>query len=386
MMLSVAIRVSVVLLLTGVVAFGLRRASAALRHAVWAVGLFVALALPLASFALPAWSVIPVSTAMSSVATETGIVTLFGSRAHASVNPMTILGVMWGVGALIALVRIVLGELALNRWKHRAHPVFSAAWRDVIADITNRSAHSPNTTFLECDWISAPCTWGTIQPVVLLPTAGSAWTRSQRECALLHELAHVQRFDSATQLLGRLACALYWFNPLVWLASREARVAQEEACDNAVLAERVVPSDYAALLIGVCGKNTSCGGNMIAALGLVRATGTETRVRSVLDAHRRRSPLSRRITVIVSLFGTATLFSVATVSPAQNRPVTQPKPDSATMAQLVKRICDGRVSMGDSNVVARFTVRGRFNQGPDSTARRMVEYTVDIKGCGKQTK
>lgn len=384
MIVSIVIRVTVTLLLTVAAAFVLRRASAAVRHAVWAGGLLVALAVPVASVALPAWSVIPASGVVTSVLTEfTDVTAPVSAHSESNSARTLILALIWCVGVLVVLARIVLGELALATWKRRAHPVHSPEWLAAIAALPKRVPHSSRVQFLECEWIDTPCTWGTVHPTILLPTAGARWPESRRACALIHELAHVRRFDAATNLVGRIVCAIHWYNPLVWMAARAARLAQEEACDNAVLAEQMVPTDYAALLLEVCGTNTFRGGNMIAALGLTRTTGTALRVRSVLDTERHRSPVTARGIAVAALFGAAILVVVATVAPAQNRPVAQWRPDSATMAQLVRRICDGRVSKGDSNVVSAFTFRGRLNQGPDSASRRVVEYSLQIKGCGK---
>jgi hypothetical protein len=52
---------------------------------------------------------------------------------------------------------------------------------------------------------------------------------------LLHELGHLRRRDLWVQGLFKLALALHWWNPLVWLADRLARADREVACDDWVL-------------------------------------------------------------------------------------------------------------------------------------------------------
>src|SRR5690606_27519903 len=52
---------------------------------------------------------------------------------------------------------------------------------------------------------------------------------------LLHELAHLKRWDLMTNWLMAVAQAVHWFNPLVCLALRQMRVERELACDEMVL-------------------------------------------------------------------------------------------------------------------------------------------------------
>lgn len=70
------------------------------------------------------------------------------------------------------------------------------------------------------------------RPVILLPQP--VWTRldaAQRQTVLLHELAHVRRRDHLVRWFELLVMVLYWWNPLVWWASRQIRQAEEECCD-----------------------------------------------------------------------------------------------------------------------------------------------------------
>jgi len=55
-------------------------------------------------------------------------------------------------------------------------------------------------------------------------------------CIIAHEMAHVRRRDHVTRWLEWLACAVFWWNPVAWLARRELRAAEEFCCDAVVLA------------------------------------------------------------------------------------------------------------------------------------------------------
>ena len=85
----------------------------------------------------------------------------------------------------------------------------------------------------------------------MLPDAARQWSGEQLRSVLLHELAHIKRRDTIVQLLAQVACALHWFNPLVWFAAWRLHVERERACDDLVLASGVRPSAYAGHLLDV---------------------------------------------------------------------------------------------------------------------------------------
>ena len=66
-------------------------------------------------------------------------------------------------------------------------------------------------------------TCGVIAPAIVLPADAQQWSPEDLRRAIVHELEHVRRADWLTHCLARVACAVYWFHPLVWIAWRELR-------------------------------------------------------------------------------------------------------------------------------------------------------------------
>jgi hypothetical protein len=53
------------------------------------------------------------------------------------------------------------------------------------------------------------------------------------------------------QMLAHLACAFYWFNPLIWFAAHQLRLERERACDDFVLTAGTSGADYATHLFEI---------------------------------------------------------------------------------------------------------------------------------------
>ena len=87
--------------------------------------------------------------------------------------------------------------------------------------------------------LAGPAVAGVFAPRVIMP-ADAATLYSPEEHALIraHERTHIERGDPRTNGLIALAQCLCWFNPIVHLGAREARLDQELACDAMVLAHR----------------------------------------------------------------------------------------------------------------------------------------------------
>lgn len=96
-----------------------------------------------------------------------------------------------------------------------------------------------------------PFTVGVVRPVIYLP----AVVADDRRCmvaAVAHEMAHVARFDALWLGLQQLIQAVYFFNPVVWIAGARLNDAREQLCDATVVAAgRLAARDYAGGLLDV---------------------------------------------------------------------------------------------------------------------------------------
>jgi hypothetical protein len=151
--------------------------------------------------------------------------------------------------------------------------------------------------------------------VLLLPVDAHEWAPDVRRAVLLHELAHVARRDALGQLLGRMACAVYWCLPLVWHAARRAAALREQASDDAVLRAGIAPAAYAESLVRLA-RGASGADTPAAALAMARPSHLRARVLAILDPGARRSAPGMSAFAIVLVAAAALVTTVAAVEPA----------------------------------------------------------------------
>jgi beta-lactamase regulating signal transducer with metallopeptidase domain len=101
--------------------------------------------------------------------------------------------------------------------------------------------------------VETPLVMGLLRPVVLLPSDRfDHLTDRQQQMAVCHELAHVKRADLWLGCVPALAERIFFFHPLVHLASREYALSREAACDAAVMETLdAAPQEYGRLLLAL---------------------------------------------------------------------------------------------------------------------------------------
>lgn len=358
-MAGIQFRSLVLLALTGMALFYLRRSSAAMRHLALSLAVLGLFALPLLPLFLPAWSVASLSHATlrlplrahlaedavpsarrsgntpamtPSVAQSlapnyqgaTAGPTSEPTTAPSSLPPVvpilaTVLFLNWILGTALLLLRLVLGIRRLQQIAQRAESATSAA--PLLAEelsVLSLSLKMRQSVRLliaasETPGLS-PMTWGLARPVVLLPAEASLCPLDCLRPVLLHELAHIKRGDWTTELLARVVCALYWPNPFVWLLVRRLQNESESACDDRVILAGIASTDYAQQLIEVARRLKAQREQVLfssVAVRMAHNSTVEGRVRAILSGDRCRRPTSVRAVVLALVGGTILLLPLA---------------------------------------------------------------------------
>ena len=238
----------------------------------------------------------------------------------------------WGY-ALPAALLFLLTLTALARLfvlKARANVLVDAPWLTALARAQKRMGFKHGTALLTSNELPSPISWGVVRPVILL-NAEAADSHEEAEAIITHELAHVAHFDWAKLLLARVAIAIFWFNPFVWLLAREAHQLREEAADDAVLATDIEDTDYARLLVGVA--RHECRGLLIGAHGVAPARNSlARRVKRVLDGAVKRAPGGWQWGSAAAFFAAGMAVPVAALNLVPAAPATAADPAFAAAA------------------------------------------------------
>ncbi len=313
LLLDSALKATVILFAAWTAALLLRRASADVRHSVWLVAMLAVAMVP-AALSIPQ-SAIPEAARLTipAIAAGQGIAT----------RKLPWLLLIWSAGASSIVARFLLGIAMAVRITRSARRVDGVLYSDRA---------------------QTPMTWGFFRPAVILPAYAAPWSDDERELVIRHEEAHIARRDWLWQTLASLLTAVFWFHPLVWLAGVQLRREAENAADDLVLSHGAAPSDYAGRLVAVARQLTIAA--PVAVLPMVLKPELETRVRSILDASRRRASAGFLVRCAIVLGAVALILPIAVTRQkvyAQGKNSTQPRVLSKVDPEYTPEAQDNRI-------------------------------------------
>lgn len=358
LLLDSALRASVILGVALGVAFVLRRHSAALRHLVLSLAVVGALLTPVMTLVAPAWQPglvdrvvrsiqranggasaavdasaagdvatsealrLPSSSsdaARASSATATGAASaMFAAVKKVLASNAGLIMTVWMAGVMVFAGVLLIG-LARLRWlasrSRRVSCRNADARGDALAARVGELALARGVTrpvtLLWNDRARLLVTWGHFRPRIMLPADAARWSEERLRIVISHELAHVRRGDWSTQIATELLRAVFWFNPIVWIACRRLRAESELACDDDVLNGGVEGVDYAGHLLDLARVLNSPRHAWLSAPAMARPSSLEGRISAMLNARLNRHPVSGAVRAVTCALVIALTFAVA---------------------------------------------------------------------------
>lgn len=308
------------------------RLSSSARHMLLVTGLAAFLLFPLFSYVIPSWN-LPLLPQAEAAATspldDPGItaihdsapnaITITGRRIGGMSPPSadseapvsdsgSSTGLPWGAItayawmtiALLLIARVGIGFLRVL-WVVRTAETIPLAIAAAADDARDRIGLDREVRLLASSFVAVPMVTGFVRPTLLLPASAAEWPEDLRQVVLVHELAHLKRWDTLTLVLTQLVTALYWFHPQVWVASRAARRECERACDDLVLITGTRPSDYAGHLLSMARVMPEIESLGAATLGMSERSQLEGRLLAILQPGIRRRRIEGRAAALVAI-------------------------------------------------------------------------------------
>ncbi len=198
------------------------------------------------------------------------------------IDPARLLIMIWISGAAFFLLRFLIGSALLKKQLLRESepppPAVSGLAKAIQTELNLRT----HVKIRVLDEISSPALSVNPHPVVMLPRQLLSCGEMQMEYALRHELTHAKRADHLVSILLWVLRAVYWFHPVVWLASRQISLDMETACDFMVV-KRMNPAqrkNYAKTILNLYACEAQAGLMLGMGLNNTRTTA-ERRIRGI---------------------------------------------------------------------------------------------------------
>ncbi len=285
-----------------------------------------------------------------------------------------VLALVWMAGAVTVLCVMSLLHARLLLRIRRDATAPSPGVESVFREACRMAGVARRPRLIITDAVRAPSLFGLLRPAILLPKAVAAQEGTARlRLIFLHELAHLKRWDLASQIIASAAIVLHWFNPAVWWAGRRLRAEAEMAADAQALRRAGVVEAHrmGELLLGFA--------NHAAAVGLVSFLTI-----SQMSISGKGNELRRRIEALMDLargrhtrwfVGLGIFFLLAlaglTSAPAADDAAKKSTPPAAQPA-AGQRAVSGRVVDAKGNPVAQATCMLRVGDEREFEQRKTM--------------
>lgn len=202
---------------------------------------------------------------------------------------------IWIVGVLLAIAKLSVGFWRVRQLR-RSFRQFDLASLDPASAQVLHSARRQTKLYVSAA-LTAPAAIGFFRPAIVFPASLiRELSPEEMRLILLHELAHLSRWDDWTNLAQKLVKAVFFFHPGIWWLENRLALEREMACDDIVLAHTRSPKTYASFLVTFTEKVQRTRTMALVQGLLSRLSQMSARVGEILDPaipvrHSARKPL-----------------------------------------------------------------------------------------------
>jgi beta-lactamase regulating signal transducer with metallopeptidase domain len=199
----------------------------------------------------------------------------------------TFLFVAWIAGASLGLLHVAYGLYRLQRLRAACTSIDLRALDPSLQNLLADAEKHRRVTLCTSDAIRVPAAIGYFRPMVVFPSwALAEISLAELNAILLHELAHLRRWDDWTNLAQKVVKAVFFFHPAVWFIESRLTLEREMACDDAVLAASFSPRAYAESLVSLAERSFLRRGIQLAQAAVSHVQQLKLRLAEILRKDR----------------------------------------------------------------------------------------------------
>ena len=261
---------------------------------------------------------------------------------------------VWLAAALGLLIRKITVYQGFLQYIHAGlAPVSDIELLDRLSIAAEQAGIKKPTELCINPLVSSPLLTGFFHPCIVLPNADISETNFQY--IVLHELTHYKRRDMFYKWLVQVTVCLHWFNPLVYLMSREVTKACEFSCDEAVLAKMGCnhAQDYGKTLLDAM----AAVGRYRENLGAVTLSENKQLLKERLGAIMKFKKKSKAIQLLTGMLTLCIVFSAAFVGTYPTAAAAD-VPNSINTEKSVPPLFDNSQTADNSSEMETLDIKG----------------------------
>ena len=159
---------------------------------------------------------------------------------------------LWAIGVVFIATRFSIGYFLAKRLVQKSIQPLCLELEAKFSTLAHKLCIAQTVQFYQSANVEVPMVIGWLKPIILIPVSSlTGLPTTQLEAIVIHELAHIRRYDYLINILQTLIETLLFYHPAVWWVSNQIRIERENCCDDIAVEFNGDPLTYAQALVNL---------------------------------------------------------------------------------------------------------------------------------------